>query len=100
MPILVKIHRTYREVIAVCDSELIGKKFEEGKIQLEVTEAFFGGDEMDGKEAVKTIKERLAEDACFNFVGTNSVNAGIKAGAIDKNCVMKVQGIPYALLLV
>lgn len=100
MPVFVKVHQAYREVIAVCDSDLIGKKFEEGKIQLDVSEAFFGGDKMDEKKATGVIKEKLAEDACFNFVGKEAVRIGIKAGAIDENCMMKVKGIPYALLLV
>ena len=100
MAVFLKIHQAYREVIAVCDAELIGKKFEEGKVQLDVSEAFFGGDRMDGKYAERIIKDRLAEDACFNFVGKEAVQIGINAGAIDKDCVMKVQGVPYALLLV
>ena len=38
---LIKIHRAYRDVVAICDSELIGKRFEEGKFQLEIKEDFF-----------------------------------------------------------
>lgn len=100
MPILIKIHETYRQVIAVCDSELLGKKFEQGNRQLEIDEAFFNGYEVSEEKAIKIIKDKLREDACFNFAGPHSVQAGIKAGAIDESCVMKVQNIPYALLLV
>lgn len=98
--ILVKIHQAYREVIAVCDSNLIGKNFKQDNRQLEVKETFFKGKQMLENQAVKLIKEKLAEDSCFNFVGKQAVEAGIKAGAIDKNCVMKIQGIPYALMLI
>lgn len=100
MPILIKVHETYREVIAVCDSDLVGKKFEEGKVQLEINEAFFSGKELNEDDAIALIKEKLAEDACFNFVGKNAVEVGIKAGAVDKDYIMKVQGIPYAMVLV
>lgn len=98
--ILVKVHQAYKEVVAVCDSDLLGKKFEEGKKQLEVNEAFFGGKELNEDKAVQLIKDKLAEDACFNFVGKHAVDTGIKAGAVDKDCIMKVQGIPYAMALV
>ena len=38
---LVKIHKSYRNVVAVCDSDLIGKKFEEDKFQLDLKESFY-----------------------------------------------------------
>ena len=100
MPILVKIHQAYREVIAVCDSELIGKKFEQDNRQLEVTEDFFKGKEMTEEEVIALIKEKTADDASFNFAGEKAVQAAAKAGVIDKECIMKVQGIPYALVLI
>jgi hypothetical protein len=31
-----KVHQSYRDVVAICDSDLIGKKFEEGKRQLDI----------------------------------------------------------------
>ena len=36
----VNIIKTYRNVVAVCDVNLLGKKFEEGKFQLDVKENF------------------------------------------------------------
>lgn len=97
--ILVKIHQVYREVVAVCDSELVGKRFEQGNKQLDINEDFFKGQACDEAQAINLIKEKLADDACFNFVGKYAIQAGIKAGAIDKNGVMKVQGVPYAFAL-
>jgi hypothetical protein len=95
--LLVKIHNAYREVIAVCDSELVGKHFEEGKMQIDITEAFYKGTEMDEKKADEFIKRKLADDACFNFVGERAINAALKAGAINKKGIIRIQGIPHAL---
>lgn len=97
--ISIKIHQAYREIVAVCDSELLGKNFEDGETQLEVSEAFFKGEEMNEINAISLIREKATEDACFNFVGKRAVQAGIKAGIIDKDSVMKIKGIPYALAL-
>ncbi len=99
MPILVKIHQTYREIIAICDSDLVGKKFEEGNMQLEVNEQFYGGKEMSDDKILELLKEKSQEDACFNFVGKNSVDIGAKAGIIDKNRVIRVKDIPHAMAL-
>jgi len=32
----VNVIKSYRDVVAICDKELIGKKFEEGNFQLDV----------------------------------------------------------------
>ena len=97
--VLVKIHKAYREIIAVCDSDLIGRKFEEGNMQLEVDEQFYGGDEMSESQIIKLLRERAREDSCFNFVGKASINLAIKAGVIEKDKVIEVQGIQHAMTL-
>ena len=53
---LVKIHKSYREIIAICDSNLIGKTFEQGKFQLDVKESFFKGDEKNKTEVLEIMK--------------------------------------------
>ena len=97
--LLVKIHETSREVVALADKSLVGKKFEDGKLQLDVNEHFFKGSEISEEKAIKLLKEKLEDDACFNFVGENSVQAGIKAGIINRENIIKIQGIPHAMML-
>ena len=75
---LVKIHKACRYVVAVCDSDLIGKRFEdikEGKdVQIDLTGGFFKGDEKTKQETREIIRDMRNEDACFNFAGKESVN--------------------------
>jgi hypothetical protein len=99
MAVLIKIHENYRKVVAICDSELLGKKFEEGKLQLNVNEFFYNGKEYEDSKALKVLENAKQDDACFNFVGQDSVNLGVKLGIIDKNCVLKIQGVQHALSL-
>lgn len=94
---LVKIHEFYRKIIAVCDSEILGRRFEEGNMQIEVSEAFYGGEEKEEAEVIEILKDLYKEDATFNLVGEKSVNAAIKAGIISKEGVIKIEGIPHAL---
>jgi len=96
---LVKIIKTYRDVVAICDSDLIGKKFEEGKFQLDIKESFFKEDEISEEQGVKIIKKMSAEDATFNIVGEKSVNTALKAGIISEDGIKRIQGIPFAMVL-
>jgi len=95
---LIKIHKSYRNVIAICDSNLLGKKFEQGKMQIEVNE-FFNGEEKNEKEILAIIEDASKEDATFNIVGEKAVNLALKARIIDKKGIKKIQNIPIALTL-
>jgi len=99
MAISVKIHKTYRLIIAVCDCDLIGKKFEEGNKQLDLKKDFYEGDKKEDADVIELLKNAQRDDATFNIVGQKSVNAAIKAGVVSKKGIMKIQGIPYALCL-
>jgi hypothetical protein len=94
-----KIHKSYRDVVAICDSDLIGKRFEEGKFQLDVKESFYKGDEVSEERAIFLLKKISREDATFNIVGKDSVKAAIQAGIIEENAVGEVQGVKFALVL-
>ena len=69
----VNIIQAYRDIVAVCDKELLGKRFEEGKFQLDVKESFYKGKEADKIKILEIMKEMSEEDAIFNIVG-KSIN--------------------------
>ena|SRR3989344_1751756 len=96
----VNVIKTYRNVIAVCDKELLGKKFGEGTFQLDIKENFYKGEEKSKEEVIKLMESFSNEDATFNIVGEKSISAALKAGIIDKKSIGKVKGIPFALILV
>jgi len=96
---LVKIHEAYRKIVAVCDTELLGKKFEQDNMQLDVKRDFYGGTEMSEEDALKLITKAKKEDACFNFVGKNSINLAIKSGLCDGKSILIIQGVPHCLFL-
>ena len=101
--IFVKLHKSYRTIVAICDSDLIGKKFEEeiekGIKQLDIRENFYKGEETSYEKAVDIMKFQSKEDATFNVVGKESVKAALEAGIIDKGGIGKIKEIPYALVL-
>ena len=97
MTICIRVQNSYRNVVALCDSNLIGKYFEEGKRQLDIKEKFYKDKEVDFDEAVKIIQEQEHEDATFNIVGEESIKAAIQAGVIKQENVDKIDNIPFTL---
>jgi hypothetical protein len=93
------IIKSYRDIVAICDEELLGKKFEEGKFQLDIKENFYKGKEVDVESLIEIMKKMSAEDATFNIVGKKSVNAALKTGIISEEGIGKISGIPFALIL-
>lgn len=96
----IKITKSYRDVVALCDKELLGKTFEQDKFQLDVKASFYKGQEVDREQAIQRLKEMAHEDATFNIVGKKAIDAALSAGIIDNDAVGKIAGIPFALVLV
>ena len=83
----------------MCDSDILGKKFEEGKKQLDVRENFYKGEEVNVEKAIEIIKRQLEEDATFNIVGNSAVKTALEAGIIGEESFGEVAGIKFALVL-
>lgn len=100
MPISIKIHESeFRKLIAICDSDIIGKKFEDEKLQLDVKHSFYNGEIKSEKEILKLIKKWAVENSTFNIVGRESVNLCVLAKLIDAKGVIEISGIPHAMVL-
>ena len=93
-----KIHKSYRTVVALCDEELLGKKFEEGIRQLDCRESFYKDKLISYEEAVKTIQFQMNEDATFNIVGEKSTRSAIESGLIEEENRIRIAGIPFTLV--
>jgi hypothetical protein len=96
---LVKIIEAYRNIVIICDSELIGKRFEKGKFQLDLTGEFFKGEKISEGKTIKLMQNMSKDDAIFNIVGKKSVNAALKSKIISQEGIKKIQGVPFALIL-
>jgi uncharacterized protein len=94
--ISVRIYKQGRDVlVGACDEKLIGKKFSEGKFQIEVKKEFYDGERI-GKEKLK----RYLENATIaNLVGEEAVRCAIEIGFVDPSCVIKIKGVPHAQMV-
>lgn len=96
---LFKAHKSYRWVVSVCDKELYGRKFSEGDRQLDLSGAFFNGEEMSCEQVRMEVIRCLREDATFNVVGEKSVGIFKEMGIAEDDAVLSVEGVPFFLIL-
>ncbi len=82
-------------LIGACDEELIGKKFEEGKLQIDVSKSFYDGERVSSD----VLKKFLEEATIANLVGEKTVKCAIDLGLVDPNCVLKIKDIPHAQMV-
>ena len=93
----IKIHSAYRQVVALADTNLIGKTFTQGIKQIEVKPTFFQDKEVNKEEAIQTLKNQNNEDATFYIVGEESIQTALEAGIIKQEGISKIDNIPIAL---
>jgi len=92
-----KIYRVRGEIlVAVCDSELIGKTFREGDLKIEVKESFYGDRDVGEEE----VKRALRMATIANITGKRAVELAIKLGIIDKENVLKIGECWHAQMVV
>lgn len=95
--IYIKIHGADNgNIIAMCDSDLLGRELREGGIEINLKDysEFYKGELASKEKAAKMLKPEKLLSA--NVVGKESVAVAVKAGVIDSASVKKVSKIPYA----
>ena len=81
-----------RKLVAVCDADLLGKKFEENDLQLDLTGEFYKGEETSEAQFTEMVEGAYI----VNFVGKEAVELGIKKGLIKKENILTVSKVPHA----
>ncbi len=96
MPIIAKMHTLAgKTLLVLCDNDLLGKKFEEGKLQLNMASSFYQGEQKSEGE----IEKRLPDIDMFHFVGEESVAFGVKQGLIEKEKIIFIKKVPHAQIV-
>jgi hypothetical protein len=91
--IAMRIYKVRGEVmLAACDRELLGKKFEEGELMLDVKKSFYYEAFVSDTTFLNSIK--IATIA--NLVGEHVISLAIEKGYIDEDSVIKIDGVPHA----
>lgn len=96
MNVYVNIYQKKGEVlVAACDEELLGKTFKEGRLKLEVKEAFYKGSLKELPDAVRLI----GNSDVANLVGRRIVGAVVEEGIADSRAVISIAGVPHLQIM-
>ena len=82
-------------LVVVTDSDIIGKKFEEEKLQLDLTKKFYQG-ETKKKEEVKQIMTTARH---LHLTGKGAVAIGVEMDLVDPKKIIFIDKIPHAEIM-
>ena len=80
-------------ILILTDSDILGKKFEEGNKQLDLTNKFYQGEEKSKEE----IKELITDAHIHHLTGKEAVALGKELNLVEK--VIVIDNIPHAEVL-
>jgi len=82
-------------IVSVCDDEIIGKKYSEKGLVLDLGADFYKGEKMNSEKAMEKCKRAYI----INAVGEESVALVMKLGIIKNENIIKIKGIPFVQCL-
>jgi len=94
LPLLRIVQTPNENLVIVCDRELLGKKFNDGKLQIEVKESFYGGHEASVEKCIAALRNATIA----NLLGS-IVDCAVDAGIIDRCNVIGINGVRHAQLV-
>jgi len=94
--ISIKVYKKGNDLlIGACDEKLLGKKFEDGKFQIDVKKEFYDGERISSE----VLKKYLEDATIANLVGKETIKCAIDLGLIDPGCIIKIKGVPHAQMV-
>jgi hypothetical protein len=81
-------------LINICDEDLIGKTLSEGKLKMHISRDYFGGQIVDGTEALKL----MMDSSIINLAGEKAVNLAVANRLGSKEAVKLIQGVPFLMI--
>ena len=79
-------------LVVITDKNIAGKKFKEGRIQLDLSSDFYNGEEKDSIEVEHSMKRGYI----LHLTGKETLALGIKLGLVEERNIIIIQGIPHA----
>ncbi len=91
-----KQYETERQlIVAVCDKEIIGKKFQDGELTLKLEPSFYKGQDVSESE----VKEALSCATIANIAGEKAIACAVECGCVEPDTVIFIEGIPHAQMI-
>ncbi len=78
-------------LLAACDDDVVGRTLQDGDINFEVKESFYGGQKIE----IDGLKKEFERSTIANLVGENVVDAAIDADFGRKEDIMMIEDVPH-----
>jgi len=81
-------------MVNICDTELIGMKVSEGKLEVKISKDYFGEQVVGEEEATKL----LTSCSVANLVGRRIVDKAVTMNLASKLSVRTISGVPFLMI--
>ena len=82
-------------ILVVTDKEIVGKTFEEGNKQLDLSKKFYSGD----NRSVEEVKAIIKEAYILHLTGEKAVALGVELELVDSEKIIWISNVPHAEVL-
>jgi hypothetical protein len=82
-------------LLAISDSNIIGKTLREKELEIRVNEDFYSEKICDGEKAVELINDATI----VNAIGEYIIDLMVKEKLIEKENILKIGGVPHAQII-
>ncbi|MHA1835669.1 MAG: DUF424 domain-containing protein [Candidatus Odinarchaeia archaeon] len=82
-------------LVAVCDKEVLGKEFKEGKLRLKVNPSFYRGQLLSIEDTIEEIKN----SSIANIVGNKIVEKIKEEGLVHESSILRISGISHVQII-
>lgn len=92
-----RIHRSMdnKEVVGICDRELIGQTLTEGDVSVQITESFFGNRPASEEEIIRV----LNTSDNISIFGKRCIDLAIDKGFLEEESCRIIAGVPCATII-
>jgi hypothetical protein len=81
-------------LINICDSDLLGKTARDSKLSMHISEDYFGGELVDGGEALRLMKS----STIVSLAGGKAVKMAVENKLAAKEAVRVVGDVPFLMI--
>lgn len=81
-------------MLSICDAPLLGKKLVDKKLQMHISESYYGERVVDREEA----KELLKKCSSINMVGKETIDLSVGLGIGTHQGVKEIDGVPFLIV--
>jgi hypothetical protein len=82
-------------MVAVCDADILGKKFSDGKRKLEIKENFYKGILGTLEDGIQAMNDATI----VNVLGEKIIAKMITEGLISEHSVIRICGVPHVQII-